>query len=124
MVEPARAHLLLVRTVLDIMAELQTQRTREIAKIILGYSGGGAAELESPYENHSPGLGLGCQDPDSPVLCRPRAPSWHAREPRGARSVAAFLKNMSCTEKYFAYNEHGWQVCGGAGQEDLLLLHV
>ena len=82
---PARAHLLLVRTVLDIMAELQTQRTREIAKIILGYSGGGAAELESPYENHHPGLGS--SDPDSPVMCRPRAPSWHAREPRGARSV-------------------------------------
>ena len=68
------------------MAELQTQRTREIAKIILGYSGGGAAELESPYENHHP-AGLGNSDPDSPVMCRPRAPSWHAREPRGARSV-------------------------------------
>ena len=82
---PARAHPWLARTVLDIMAELQTQRTREIAKIILGYSGGGAAELESPYENHHPGLGS--SDPDSPVMCRPRAPSWHAREPRGARSV-------------------------------------
>ena len=98
---PARAHLWLARTVLDIMAELQTQRTREIAKIILGYSGG-AAELESPYENHQPGLGS--PDPDSPVMCRPRAPSWHAREPRGARSVYIkyiFEINIFGTEKYF-----------------------
>merc|ERR1719232_1988882 len=40
------------RTVLDVMAELQTQRTREISKIILSYSGASTAELSSPYENH------------------------------------------------------------------------
>ena len=76
------------RTVLDIMSELQTQRTREIAKIILSHSGT-PVDLESPYENHP------CVDspPDSPV--RPRAPSWHVREPRGARSVEELDKRIS-----------------------------
>ena len=79
------------RTVIDIMAELQTQRTREIARIILSHTGV-SVDLESPYENH-PGSLLESPGLDSPV--RPRAPSWNVREPRGARSVEELDKRIS-----------------------------
>ena len=80
------------RTVLDVMAELQTQRTREISKIILSHSGA-SAELASPYENHPhPHHPLTESPSVSPV--RPRAPSW-VREPRGARSVEELDKRIS-----------------------------
>ena len=70
------------RTVLDVMAELQTQRTREISKIILSHSGASAADLSSPYENHPL--------PESPSLSPVRP-----REPRGARSVEELDKRIS-----------------------------
>ena len=87
------------RTVLDIMAELQTARTREIAKIILSHGGGSAPELASPYENvGEPDMEADLQgDPDSPVTCRPRAPSWHARNARSVEELDKRISSFSTT---------------------------
>ena len=88
------------RTVLDIMAELQTARTREIAKIILSHGGGSSAELASPYENlGEPDQDAGdlSGDPDSPVTCRPRAPGWHARNARSVEELDKRISSFSTT---------------------------
>ena len=86
------------RTVLDIMAELQTARTREIAKIILSHGGGSAPELTSPYENlGEPEAGDLSGGPDSPVTCRPRAPSWHARNARSVEELDKRISSFSST---------------------------
>jgi len=84
------------RTVLDVMAELQTQRTREITKIILSHGNVHSIEPMSPYDNVSSGHPL---DSSSSLTCpespRPRAPSWHVREPRTAKSVEELDKRIS-----------------------------
>jgi len=85
------------RTVLDVMAELQTQRTREITKIILSHGNVHHIEPMSPYDNVSVGHAL--DPPSSSLTCpespRPRAPSWHVREPRTAKSVEELDKRIS-----------------------------
>ena len=87
------------RTVLDIMAELQTARTREIAKIILSHGGASAGELASPYENvGDPDMEADLSGgPDSPVTCRPRAPSWHARNARSVEELDKRISSFSTT---------------------------
>lgn len=84
------------QTVLDLMGDLQTSRTKEISSIILEHQVAGSALPHSPYDNISLTQSLdsvpALSSSESP---RPRATSWQTREKRSAASVEELDKRIS-----------------------------
>ena len=103
------------RTVLDVCEELETQRTRDITKIILNFAQddkevwsqfqlvpwlsinvhllkGPAMEPISPYDNVSIASSLEATSHQSPI--RPRAPSWHTRYHLSTLSYVDYRRSL------------------------------